>query len=310
MPSLDDLRFEEFNPKFFPEVKHIPGPSPYAHKPTEGPSYIKPEDRQEPLVASGLWKKEYGQHAKDVSPLLGVEYPEDIQIADFIDALLNPESTEEQKKHARNIIRDIAIEISRKGVVAFRNQHKLTVQKQKDFTNQLGVLTNKPKQNGLHIHPRAPSGGLIGEDGLIDPEVFYVSSTVDRRQHKILSKQPIFPSYGWHSGMSTHFDLPLTFTNQFQILLLSLFLLTTRPSRLLSSLMSNPVVIPFLLTAMLFTRDSLRSTESSWRVSQVVTHSLFLLLLARKATFVFTVSLAVPQKTLANPWRAHTQSSV
>ncbi|VVT46312.1 uncharacterized protein SAPINGB_P001151 [Magnusiomyces paraingens] len=202
MPSLDDLRFEEFDPKYFPEVKHIPGPSPYAHTPTEGPSYIKPEDRKAPLVASGVWEKEYGKYSKDITPLLGVVYPEDIQVADFVDVLKNPEASEEDKERVRNIIRDIAIQISRKGVVVFRNQHKLTVQKQKDFTNNLGILTGRPEQNGLHIHPRAPSGGLIGEDGLIDPKVFYVSSTVDRRQHELYKSRPLFASYGWHSDIT------------------------------------------------------------------------------------------------------------
>ncbi|VVT57970.1 uncharacterized protein SAPINGB_P005972 [Magnusiomyces paraingens] len=201
MPALDELRFEEFDSKYFPKLEHISGPSPYAHTPTEGPSYIPPEDRQKPLTSSGTYKKEYGKFGKDISPLLGVEYTEDVQIADFIDTLLNAHSSEEQREKAANLIRDIAIEISRKGVVVFRNQHKLTVQKQKDFTNQLGLLTGKPKDNGLHIHPRAPAGGLIGEDGLIDPEIFYVSSTLDRRQGK-LRRITTFPSIAWHSDIT------------------------------------------------------------------------------------------------------------
>lgn len=204
MPSLDDLRFEEFDPKYFPKVEHIPGASPFAHTPTKGPSYIEPENRQKPLEPTGEWKSEFGQFSQDVTPLLGVEYSDDVQIADIIDTVLNKESSEEDRQRARNQIRDLAIEISRKGVVVFRNQHKLTVQKQKDFTNHLGLLTNKPKQNGLHIHPRAPAGGLIGEDGLIDPEVFYVSSTLDRRQHSTKFRQriPKFPSVGWHSDIT------------------------------------------------------------------------------------------------------------
>lgn len=204
MPALDELRFEEFDQKYFPKLEHISGPSPYAHKYNEGPSYIKPEDRQKPLVSSGIYKKEFGKYGKDISPLLGVEYSEDVQIADFIDAALNPEASEEERENARNLIRDIAIEVSRKGVVAFRNQHKLTVQKQKDFTNHLGLLTGKPKGNGLHIHPRAPAGGLIGEDGLIDPEVFYVSSTLDRKQNKSTRRfrTAVFPSIGWHSDIT------------------------------------------------------------------------------------------------------------
>ncbi|VVT57040.1 uncharacterized protein SAPINGB_P005504 [Magnusiomyces paraingens] len=201
MGALDELRFEEFDPKYFPKLEHISGPSPYAHDPTTGPSYIAPENREKPLTSSGIYKKEYGQYGKDISPLLGVEYSEEVQIADFINTLLNDDSTEEQREKAKNLIRDIAIEISRKGVVVFRNQHKLTVQNQKDFTNNLGILTGKPKTNGLHIHPRAPAGGLIGEDGLIDPEIFYVSSTIDRRPRS-LKLGANFPSIGWHSDIT------------------------------------------------------------------------------------------------------------
>lgn len=203
MPALDDLRFEEFKPEYFPERKHIPGPSPYAHTTTDGPSFIPPQDRPQPLSSSGLFQKEYGKYARDISPLLGVEYSDDVQISEFINTLLDDNATSEAREKARNFIRDIAIEISRKGLVVFRRQTKFTIQNQKDFTNQLGLLTGKPKQNGLHIHSRAPSGGLIGKDGLIDPEVFYVSSTLDRkaypRDRKLL---PFYPSKGWHSDIT------------------------------------------------------------------------------------------------------------
>lgn len=204
MPSLDDLHFEEFKPELFPKVEHNSGPSPYAHTPTQGPSYIPPQDRPAPLASSGLFKAEYGQYGRDISPLLGVEYSDDFQLADIIDAALNEGASEEAREKARQLIRDIAIEISRKGVIVFRNQHKLTVQKQKDLTNHLGLLTNRPKHNGLHIHPRAPSGGLVGENGLIDPEVFYVSSIIDRKQAEINKTKNIghYASYGWHSDIT------------------------------------------------------------------------------------------------------------
>lgn len=201
MPALDVLEFKEFSAEHFPKIKYNDGPSPYAHINTEGPSYIKPKDRQKPLKASGVFASEYGQYGRDISPLLGVEYSSDVQIADFIDAVLDENATEEAREKARNQIRDIAIEISRKGVVVFRNQHKLTVLKQKEFTNHLGLLTGKPKQNGLHIHPRAPAGGLIGEDGLIDPEVFYVYSKFEKiRQNRADLK--FFPSISWHSDIT------------------------------------------------------------------------------------------------------------
>lgn len=204
MPSIDELRFEEFKAELFPKVKHIEGPSPYAHTPTKGPSYIKPEDRQKPLVSSGEFKAEYGKYAQDITPLLGVEYSDELQLADILDAALDSNASEKTREKAQKQIRDIAIEISRKGVVAFRNQHKLTIQKQKEFTNQLGLLTGRPKENGLHIHPRAPSGGIVGNDGLIDPEIFYVSSLIDRKQILIQKQnnQEKWASGGWHSDIT------------------------------------------------------------------------------------------------------------
>lgn len=205
MPALDDLDFKEFDPKYFPEVKEISGPSPYAHTITKGPSYLSPESRiAKPLEPSGEWAKEFGKYGQDITPLLGVEYSSDVQLADLIDDILKSDVDPKAKEKAQNQIRDLAIEISRKGVVVFRNQHKLTVQNQKDLTQQLGLLTGKPEKNGLHIHPRAPAGGLIGENGLIDPEIYYVVSSFDRYQHDYgyRKNEPRYPSIGWHSDVT------------------------------------------------------------------------------------------------------------
>lgn len=203
MPSIDNtLTFKEFDFDVFPNVETIEGPSPFAHNSEKGPSYIKPEDRKAPLKPSGRFEKEFGKYGHDISPLLGVEYSNEVQIADLLDAALDENASEEVREKARDQIRDIAIEISRKGVVVFRNQHKLNVQKQKDFTNQLGLLTGKPKQNGLHIHPRAPAGGLIGEDGLIDPEIFYVYSGFQKRPNDKFNRKTVWPSFGWHSDIT------------------------------------------------------------------------------------------------------------
>lgn len=202
MPSLDELRFQEFKPELFPQGKHIEGPSPYAHNYTDGPSYIPPQDRKAPLVSSGLFKEKYGKYSRDISPLLGVEYSEDVQLADFINTYLDKTASEDERKRAENFIRDIAIEISRKGAAVFRNQHKLTVQNQKDFTQQLGLLTGKPKDNGLHIHPSAPAGGILGEDGRIEPEVLLISSNLFRKRNAGRIERKVYASAGWHSDIT------------------------------------------------------------------------------------------------------------
>lgn len=87
----------------------------------------------------------------------------------------------------------------------FRHQHKLTVQNQKDFINQLGVLSGRPKENGLHIHPQAQAGGVVGEDGLIDKEVFLVPSTIDKSKKFPYSNRRnigAWNSSAWHTDIA------------------------------------------------------------------------------------------------------------
>lgn len=207
MPALDELVFKEYTPEVFPNYgkKVNSGPSPYANSINDGPSYIPPQERSKPLVPSGVFKAEYNKYGKDISPLLGVEYNDNVQVADFITAYLDKESSPETRQKAEKIIRDIAIEISRKGVVVFRHQHKLSVQNQKDFINQLGALAGRPKGNGLHIHPRTPAGGILGNDGKIDPDIILISSLVDSPANNPYGKRingGAWASSGWHTDVS------------------------------------------------------------------------------------------------------------
>jgi alpha-ketoglutarate-dependent taurine dioxygenase len=76
----------------------------------------------------------------EVTPVIGREYPT-IQLKQLLDA---PNSDE--------LLRELAIVISRRGVVFFRNQD-LTPEEQKQFTDKIGQLAGKPKSSTLHIHP-------------------------------------------------------------------------------------------------------------------------------------------------------------
>lgn len=203
MPNTETIQFQELKPELFPRGKEIHGPSPYAHSYTDGPSFIPPQDRPAPLVSSGVFKSEYGQYGRDISPLLGVEYSDDFQIANVIKAYLDKASSEEEREKAKNIIRDIAIEVSRKGVAVFRHQHELSVQNQKDFIDQLGALSGRPKENGLHIHPQAPANGILASNGLIEPEVLLITSA-NREKHPFgkSNLKDKWESYGWHSDIT------------------------------------------------------------------------------------------------------------
>jgi hypothetical protein len=99
----------------------------------------KTQLQREPLKYSGsLDHHEF----IEVSPIIGREY-KDLKIKDILLA----ENSEQQ-------IRDLAIIISERGVVFFRApQDDLTVDEQKRFTDLLGQLSGRPKENGLHVHP-------------------------------------------------------------------------------------------------------------------------------------------------------------
>ncbi|XP_014560730.1 hypothetical protein COCVIDRAFT_12494 [Bipolaris victoriae FI3] len=110
-----------------------------------------------------------GYKYSDIGRYLGREYA-DVQIREL---LKDPDSDAK--------LRDLAITISQRGVVVFRNQ-EITPQEQKDFTNRLGQLTGKPSTSGIHIHP---INHTSLEGGKVDAEM----STIARNPKKMLSKQ-------------------------------------------------------------------------------------------------------------------------
>ena len=68
---------------------------------------------------------------------------------------MNADNSEEQ-------IRDLAVIISERGVVFFRqNQDDLSVEDLKNFTDKVGELSGRPKENGLHVHPLYRDPGNI-----------------------------------------------------------------------------------------------------------------------------------------------------
>lgn len=167
MTSITDIKFAVHDKSKFRTIESpVTGPSPYWDKTTEGPSYIKPENRQKPLKSSGKLENQYSKSIELVTPLLGTRYSKDVKLTDIL--------------KDDDLIRDLAIEISRRGVVFFKQQEDLTVEQQKELINKLGLLAGKPPKNGLHIHPIAPAGGVLGSDGLIDPEVSFISNRIAR----------------------------------------------------------------------------------------------------------------------------------
>lgn len=77
---------------------------------------------------------------EELTPAIGRVYPT-LQLHELIE---HPE--------ADTLVRDLAITISRRGVVFFKSQ-EISPEQQKWLTNRLGELTGKPSTSGLHVHP-------------------------------------------------------------------------------------------------------------------------------------------------------------
>ena len=143
-----------------------------------------------PLKASGLLDSLYA--SDELTPALGRVYPE-IQLRDVL-----------RHEKADELLRDIAIVISRRGVVFFKNQD-LSPEEQKYITNRLGHLTGKPASSGLHVHPvfnaeREGKDQVVDEKGTSnkDNEISVISSNL----HRSLEVAPRSGADEWHSDIA------------------------------------------------------------------------------------------------------------
>ncbi|THC93905.1 hypothetical protein EYZ11_006623 [Aspergillus tanneri] len=93
---------------------------------------------KEPLKLSGVLSQ-FEQF--DPTPVIGTEFP----TAKLVEWMRAPNADE--------LIRDLAITVSRRGVVFFRAQDDLTPELQKELAHKMGVLSGKPATSYLHIHP-------------------------------------------------------------------------------------------------------------------------------------------------------------
>lgn len=64
------------------------------------------------------------------------------------------------------LIRDLAVLVSERGVVFFRNQD-INDQQQKKLAKLLGELTGKPQESGLHVHPCEAPPSENGQEVLV-----------------------------------------------------------------------------------------------------------------------------------------------
>ncbi|WDK17096.1 TfdA family Taurine catabolism dioxygenase TauD [Colletotrichum graminicola] len=130
------------------------------HIPTKASSY------PQPLKTSSVLDQ---YESFDVTPSIGREFPK----ANLVEWLNAPNADE--------LIRDLAITISQRGVVFFRAQDNLTNELQKQLILRIGELSGRPAESGLHIHPVLNSDRELGGS---DPEISTISSLQNKKYYR------------------------------------------------------------------------------------------------------------------------------
>ncbi|KAI1204644.1 TauD-domain-containing protein [Annulohypoxylon truncatum] len=142
---------------------------------------------KEPLKLSGALDQ-FEQF--DVTPVIGREFV-DVDLAKWLRA---PNSDE--------LLRDLAITVSQRGVVFFRKQDNINNDLQKELVQRLGELSGKPATSKLHIHPVINSGR---EDGDKDDEISTISSQQAKRlyaKNVVWSETKQSQRNQWHSDIT------------------------------------------------------------------------------------------------------------
>ncbi|KAI0377285.1 TauD-domain-containing protein [Hypomontagnella monticulosa] len=142
---------------------------------------------KEPLKLSGALDQ-FKQF--DVTPVIGKEFI-DVDLAEWLRA---PNSDE--------LLRDLAITISQRGVVFFRKQDNITNDLQKELVQRLGELSGKPATSKLHIHPVINSGREHGDK---DDEISTISSQQAKKLYAkniVWSEKKQSQKNQWHSDIT------------------------------------------------------------------------------------------------------------
>lgn len=161
-----------------------------------------------PLKVSGALAQHPQAKSIDLTPVIGREYP-DLNLVEVLKA-----------ENSDELLRDLAITISERGVAFFRNQ-QLSIDELKEVSSpgesalespltrfpspflrlavlftqvigRLGQLSGKPTHSKLHIHPTERSSEL-------PDDISTITSARFANYHKHRATQSRFASRGWHS---------------------------------------------------------------------------------------------------------------
>ncbi|CAN9099230.1 unnamed protein product [Alternaria alternata] len=140
---------------------------------------------------------------EETTPVIGREYPDVNIVEDILNA-----------SNADDLIRDLAITISERGVVFFRAQDNLTNDLQKSLVHRLGQLTGKPVDSTLHIHPILNNTSEFGVD---DAQISTISSLgrksiFKHEDHRRPSGSRRYDAAQWHSDIQFE-PIPADYTS-------------------------------------------------------------------------------------------------
>ena len=138
----------------------------------------------------------------ELTPVIGREYPT-LQLIDLYRA-----------KNRDELLRELAIIVSQRGVVFFRHQSDLNLDDQRGFTDRLGIMGGRPKESSLSVHPSARAGHtglMVDKEAQFDDKCFLVSNQLVKKMYdkdvlakSVERKKNTTASRGWHSDC--HFE--------------------------------------------------------------------------------------------------------
>lgn len=135
----------------------------------------------QPMVNSGSLDKY--QH-QDITPVIGREF-EGLQVTDLL-------------KGDEQLIRDLAVTISERGVIFLRDQD-VTPQQMKELMERITEAAGCPESSGLHVHPLTEAGSELGD------QISVISSEKQKKGGGLthqLSDVSRFASAGWHADIT------------------------------------------------------------------------------------------------------------
>lgn len=145
-----------------------------------------------PLKLTNAFERRGIQHFNN-TPAVGTEF-EKGQL-DLAELLERPEGDAE----ADELLRELAVMISYRGVVFVRHQPNLTPALMSRLATKLGELSGKPTSSKLHIHPLSKEFSELGE---FKGEKIDSEADNEGRQISFKSEKSNFASAGWHTDIS------------------------------------------------------------------------------------------------------------